>query len=116
MTIEEKLRKLYEIAVSNGYKCRDHVFKTSIKFGDFTINGLKITSNSFQIQSSIGDQINSYIIGEITFIEALCIATNNKYDWQEIWREWATYPEGTPRPDNLRLDWLFDTFSELLNK
>jgi hypothetical protein len=116
MTKYEKLRKLYEIAVANGYYCKNATFRATIISDFYFINHSEIVCNMIGIPTSIFPHINSYTVGEITFIEALCTATNHQYDWQEIWREWATYPEGTPRPDNLRLDWLFDTFSELLNK
>ena len=122
MTNEEKLLKLLQIAVENGWKDEK----------DFISNLDSVDNNFIYVDDvdfvgtlhSVNDLVTNFEEGEVSFIEALCKSCNMKgykpifsseinntsYSFVAhfIRQDWIYYPTSQ------RLDWLFETFKHLL--
>lgn len=72
---------------------------------------------------SINDLVTNWEKDEVSFIEALCKEDNSlssyrrqDLQWKIVRKLWDTFEDGEPRPTSQRLEWLFNTFSHLLNQ
>lgn len=139
MTKEEKLLILLQIAVENGWK-DENDFQYMLTFEH------TIIKNQFIFEDgdcgghlySLNDLVINFEEGEISFIEALCIATqpivqSYYYEYKEFrcredeWIYSKDYKEieqmwswdsmiNNRRYTSQRLEWLFETFNHLLIK
>jgi hypothetical protein len=139
MTNEQKLLELLRISVENGYIIEGLKYPSSMmeRFWNTAtiyigVNGISIEGNltdisyskkHFTICHSLNDLVTNFEEGEVSFIEALCNASkhidNFKVDnicrEHNITRDFAVRYQWVFTPTSYRLDFLFDTFSHLLN-
>jgi hypothetical protein len=122
MTNEEKLKRLLQVAVENGWE--NHIDLDPCFLNLSNISQLKIIvwSNYGDINYSLNDLITNWEEGEISFIDSLCRAVsltninaimiletlNVKIAAERMRSKWCNIPTSQ------RLDWLFGTFKHLL--
>jgi hypothetical protein len=124
MTNEEKLKRLLQVAVENGWKSP---LKTP--FEACKITPMKRTQLAYQINPDIeydevwvfihlNDLMTNWEEGEISFIDALVKMHKVLKPYDHIGNPYINWSwnmkEGKPRPTSQRLDWLFETFKHLL--
>lgn len=137
MTNEEKLKRLLEVAIENGWEDTENI---SIVFNSsHFIRSCEINTRSCLVvyefaghtgfsgihQVSINDLVTNFEKSKTSFIEALCEANlqafanysfplfpvpklNSKDVTTNLMMYWIS------RPTSQRLEWLFDTFAHLL--
>jgi hypothetical protein len=114
MTNEEKLLKLLQVAVENGWEDK----KDLLNNFESIVDNIYLYVDDIDFVGtlhSLNDLITNWEESEISFIESLCKNQTWKYlNWKEQRKLWDTFEDGEPRPTSERLDWLFDTFKHLL--
>lgn len=116
MTNEEKLLKLLQIAVENGWEN----YYTEPNTDTIIIRNEMVSVKGCD-KFSLNDLVTNFEEGEVSFIEALCrednaLSTYRRQDlqWKVVRKLWDTFEDGEPRPTSERLNWLFETFEHLL--
>lgn len=116
MTDKDKLKKLLQIAIDNGYKAHEDISKVWINRGSdklFMLQELLIFHYPNRSYS-----VNDIVLNwgsDISFLDALFTAAKIK---TPVVREKAAYffrQEWVDKPTDKRLDFLFIEFSHLLN-
>jgi hypothetical protein len=111
MTNKQKLLKLLEIAVDNGWKDK----KDLLNQFESIVDNISLYVDDVDFVGtlhSLNDLVTNWEEDEVSFIEALCEASNledvfstHPNFYRTIWIE---------IPTSQRLDWLFETFNHLL--
>lgn len=143
MTNEEKLKKLLEIAVENGWE-DEFDFQYTLSFDSSIIKNKYIFEDCGGKGElhSLNDLVTNWEEGEVSFIEALCRHSHKHFKgvlektedlvwlegmdiWEQLISSWNTKKEYygyrnvdyrySIRPTSQRLEWLFETFKHLLN-
>jgi hypothetical protein len=134
MTNEEKLLKLLQVAVENGWKNYIDLDPCYLNLSNIAKLEIIVWDNYGDIHYSLNDLICNWEEGEVSFVEALCNAdlecVNTFNDFalgiegygspylsacENIILFWDyDYEKRKLRPTSQRLEWLFETFKHLL--
>lgn len=118
-TNEEKLKRLLEIAVQNGWNTKINWISEKSKLSYYTQQGGHYTlysNNGKSYDFRLNDLVTNWEEGEVSFIESLCKADIEKISlfWFEEDLIASVRICWNLKPTSQRLDWLFNTFKHLL--
>lgn len=133
MNNEEKLLKLLQIAVENGWKNHINLDQTFLNLSNILQLEMIVWTNYGDISYSINDLVCNWEKDKVSFIGALCkkidhnnFSNSKKNDYQNyeyIFGKCQTFGRNIVetvrlswnlKPTSERLNWLFDTFNHLL--
>ena len=127
MTDKDKLKKLLQIAASNGYKPDYYISEYWLKNNhdnsftiERTIISCDVNDEPNPIEISINDIVLDYeSVGSISFIGALLKALKEKKKELVVFKDGSTEyhlrVDWISKPSSLRLSYLFTAFDLLLN-